>query len=456
MSSMHANRPDTTPATAFSRRDAKVMALIGIAHFLSHFYLMVLPPLFPVLKEAFAVSYLQLGLALGLLNLTTALTQAPVGFLVDRFGPRAILIAGLSMFAIAIALVGVIPTYASLIVFMVLAGLGNSVFHPADYSILSTTISQPKMGRAFSIHTFAGFAGFAAAPPTVVGLTALIGWQGALVVVGLAGLVVALAMLVNSAVLVGDAAKPTAQSEAEAEFKPADDRSKASAPSDLKGGIALLLSPSMLIGMLLFLMLAISHGGITAFSVAAIKDLYNLPLAAANAPLSAYLAASAFGVLFGGWIADRAANQDRAVAVYLLLIALSIIPIAALSLPVWLITLLTGVAGFLSGAIAPSRDLMIKSMTPAGSSGKVFGFVTSGFNIGGIVTPFIFGAAMDSGESRLVFWLVVAFNVVTLIVVFATGRQVQLARHSSGDGSMANAKARHRLSQDVGIESRKA
>ena len=406
------------------------MTLVGVGHFFSHFYLMTLPPLFPVLKEAFAVSYLQLGLALGVLNLTTALTQAPVGFLVDRLGPRAILMIGLSTFAVAIAMVGMAPTYPVLILFMVLAGLGNSAFHPADYAILSTTIDPQRMGRAFSIHTFGGFAGFAAAPPIAVGLTALIGWQGALLAMGAAGVVVAFLMLINSAVLTADASVPDTRSapDAQSTLDP-----KSAPDDDMKGGIQLLFRPSMLIGLLLFLMLAVSHGGITAFSVAAIKALYDLPLAAANAPLTSYLVASAFGVLAGGWIGDRVVNQDRTVAVYLVLTALSIAPIAAFSLPVWMIAVLTGVAGFVSGAIAPSRDLMIRSMTPPGSSGKVFGFVTSGFNIGGIVTPFIFGAVMDSDEPRLVFWLVIAFNLLTLIVVFATGRAVHRNANRASD-----------------------
>jgi predicted MFS family arabinose efflux permease len=267
------------------------------------------------------------------------------------------------------------------------------------------------MGRAFSIHTFAGFVGFAVAPPVVVTLTALIGWQGALMVAGVVGIVVTIVMMINSAVLIGDEDKPERPSKA--------------GNSDTRGGIQLLMSPRMIIGLLLFALLAISHGGITSFSVAALESLYSLPLAAANAPLTTYLAASTLGVLAGGWMADRARHQDRAVAAYLILIALAVMPIAAFPLPVWAIAILTAIAGFFSGAIAPSRDMMIRSMTPAGSSGKVFGFVTSGFNVGGIITPFIFGAVMDQGEPRLIFWLVALFSLLTLATVFATGRQVQ-------------------------------
>jgi MFS family permease len=257
---MNGTNPERAPPlTAAPNRDVKVMTLIGIGHFLSHFYIMALPPLFPVLKEAFQVSYLQLGLALGILNLTTALTQAPVGFLVDRLGPRAILMTGLSMFALAIALVGLVPTYPALILFMILGGLGNSVFHPADYSILSAAVDNRRMGRAFSIHTFAGFVGFAVAPPVVVTLTALIGWQGALMVAGVVGIVVTIVMMINSAVLIGDEDKPERQSKA--------------GNSDTRGGIQLLMSPRMIIGLLLFTMLAISHGGITSFSVVPLVNM---------------------------------------------------------------------------------------------------------------------------------------------------------------------------------------
>lgn len=389
------------------------MALIGVGHFFSHFYILILPPLFPLLKDAFAVSYLQLGLALGVLNLTTALTQAPVGFLVDRFGPRLILMSGLGLFAAAIAMVGLVPSYPALILFMILGGLGNSVFHPADYSILSNAIDDRRMGRAFSIHTFAGFVGFAAAPPVVVALTALIGWQGALVVSGALGLVVTLVMALNREALVGD--------------DETSGRDAAAKPGASKGGIELLFSPPMLIGLSMFMMLAISHGGLTSFSVAALEALYDLPLAAANAPLTAYLVATTIGVLAGGWMADRTRHQDRVVAVYLVLTALAMVPIALFTLPVWTIALLTGIAGLFSGAIAPSRDMMVRAMTPSGSSGKVFGFVTSGFNIGGIITPFLFGAVMDHGDPRFVFWLVAAFSLLTLATVFTTGRQVNQA-----------------------------
>ena len=183
--------------TATPRRDLRVISLIGTAHFFSHFYILILPPLFPLLRDVYEVSYTALGLALAVLNGVTALTQAPVGFLVDRFGPRALLVAGLALFSLATGLIGLFPTYPMLLALMVLAGLGNSVFHPADYAILSSAVDQRRMGRAFSIHTFGGHAGFALAPPVIVFLTAAFDWRIALALAAAPGLVVSLLLALS-------------------------------------------------------------------------------------------------------------------------------------------------------------------------------------------------------------------------------------------------------------------
>ena len=191
---------DISPAPS-ARQDLKVISLIGTAHFFSHFYILVLPPLFPLLRDEYGVGYTALGLALAVLNGITGLTQAPVGFLVDRFGARVILIAGLALFSLAIGLIGLLPSYPMLLALMVVAGLGNSVFHPADYAILSSAVDQRRMGRAFSIHTFGGYAGFALAPPVIVYLAALFDWRIALALAGAAGLVVSLLLVINGEAL---------------------------------------------------------------------------------------------------------------------------------------------------------------------------------------------------------------------------------------------------------------
>jgi MFS family permease len=399
------------------RHDAKVIGLIASGHFLSHFYILILPPLFPLLRGEYGVSYTALGLALAVLNGTTALTQAPVGFLVDRFGARGILITGLALFALATALIGLFPTYPALVVLMIMAGLGNSVFHPADYAILSASVNVERMGRAFSIHTFGGYFGFAAAPVTVVFLTGLVGWQWALVLCGALGLVVALLLLANSAVLVDDSAAR---------------QTRKAGPARRGGDLQLLLGLPVLTSLAFFMMLALTHGGLTSFGVSALESIYQVPLVEATTPLSAYLFVSAFGVLAGGWAADRTGRHDLLVGGCMIMTALLVAPIAAFGPPLVLVAALLGAAGFFSGAVAPSRDRMVRAITPPGSSGKVFGFVTTGFNIGGLITPLAFGMVMDHSEPRLVFWLVAALSLVTLITVFGTGRHARAGQVAAG------------------------
>jgi len=395
-------------AAASGRRDLRVMSLVGTAHFFSHFYILILPPLFPVLRAEYGVGYTALGLALAVLNAVTGLTQAPVGFLVDRFGARTILIAGLGTFSLAIGLVGVFPSYPMLLALMVLGGLGNSVFHPADYAILSSAIDQRRMGRAFSIHTFGGYAGFALAPPVVVFLTAMFDWRIALMLSGAAGLAVTLLMVVNSSVLGTDA----------------DQGRLLAARSSGAGaaGVRLLLSGPILLALLFFAMLALSLGGFMSFSVAAIEALYQVPLAEATAPLTAFLAASALGVLAGGWLADRTQQHRHVVGGSFLLVAIFAALIPELLPPLAITAGLFALAGFFSGVVAPSRDMMVRAVTPPGASGKVFGFVTTGFNIGGIAAPLLFGFVLDYGEPGLVFWTIAALSLLTLVVVYGTGR----------------------------------
>ena len=404
---------DARPA----RHDLKVMSLIGTGHFFSHFYILALPPLFPLLKDEFGVGYVELGFALAVLNGTTGLTQAPVGFLVDRFGARDILIAGLTLFSLGIGLVGLWPSYPLLLLLMVVAGLGNSVFHPADYAILSAAIDSRRIGRAFSIHTFGGYAGFAMAPPAIVGLTALVGWQLALLLAGAAGLIVAALMLLS-----GDALR------ADLEARRSRDAGAA------VGGWRLLLSLPILMALLFFFMLALSQGGYMTFGVSAIAALYQVDLAAATVPLTAYLSASAVGVLIGGWVADRTQRHDQVVAGCFVMIALFAASVPVLAPPLVLVTVLFACGGLFSGMVAPSRDMMVRAVTPAGASGKVFGFVTTGFNLGGIVGPLAFGLLLDIGDPENLFFAIAGLSLLTLLVIYATARSATAAAPAAVGG----------------------
>jgi predicted MFS family arabinose efflux permease len=221
-------------------------------------------------------------------------------------------------------------------------------------------------------------------------------------------------MLANSTLLTDDSAT-----------RPA----RATSPGQQRGGDwRFLLSAPILTALAFFLMIALTHGGLTSFGVSALESLYQVPLVEANAPLSVYLFAGALGVLAGGWAADRTSRHDWLVGGCMILIALTVAPVAAFTLSLVTVSVLLGIAGFASGTIAPSRDLMVRAITPPGASGKVFGFVTTGFNIGGLVTPLIFGMVMDHSEPRLVFWLVAILSLVSLITVFGTGRHARASR----------------------------
>jgi MFS family permease len=389
--------------------NAKVIGLISAGHFLSHFYMLLLPPLFPVLREVYGVGFTELGLALTAFSLTTGFTQAPIGFLVDRYGARGILIAGVMLESLVIVLIAFFPFYAALVALLVLAGLANAVYHPADYAILNASVGRERMGRAFSIHTFAGYLGAALAPVTMIALMSWTDWRTALVICGVLGGVVAIVMALNSEVLLD------ATSSVDSGYEQRD----ASRPS----GLRLLFSTPILLGLLFFTGLSMAGHGITDFSVSALHLIYEAPLIEAGAVLSAFLFASPVGVLLGGWVADRTVHHDRFAASCFVVIAAMIFMVAAIEMSLETIAIVFAVAGLANGLVAPSRDMLIRAVTPPGEMGKVFGFVSVGYNIGGIIAPVMFGYILDHADPGLLFWLVGAISLSTVATVMVTGRQ---------------------------------
>jgi MFS family permease len=391
------------------RRTARVIGLVSTAHFFSHFYMLLLPPLFPMLREVYGVGFTELGFAITAYSLTTGLTQAPVGFLVDRYGARAILVIGLALKSLAFTLIGVFPAYGALIALMVVAGLGNAVFHPADYSILNASVEPERMGRAFSIHTFAGQLGNAVAPMTMIFLISMTDWRNALILCGLAGGVVALVILMNSAAL------------AEARSFPGEESGASGAAS--KSGFKLLFSLPILTGVLFFAGISITGHGINTFSVSTLTVMYEAPLTEVGFVLTAYLFASPLGVLLGGWVADRVQRHDVVAAGCFVIMAGAIFSVAALPMTLPVIAVLFAITGLFAGMVSPSRDMMIRAVTPPGEMGKVFGFVSTGFNIGGIIAPLVFGYILDHAAPSYVFWTAGAVALATVGTVLYTGRQ---------------------------------
>ena len=405
----------TTAESAPLSRDVKVIGLVGSAHVVSHFFQLALPPLFPILKDDLSVSYAALGLLSTVFFIASAVTQPAMGFLVDRIGARPVLIIGITLLGLSYLMMGLLPTYPAFIVLAAIGGVGNSVFHPADYSILTASVSERRLGRAYSVHTVGGNVGWTLAPIVMIALAAVIGWQGALISIGIAGLALG-AFLTWRGSLLRDESDAHRRSEGGG-----DGESRTT-------GFAFLFNASILASFIFFMFLAMGQFGIQSFSVTALNTVYGVDLALAGSALTTYLAAGAIGTIVGGVAADRVRDPGMIVAVTFAITALIFVAMGGLELPFW--AMFTGFAltGFAMGVAMPSRDLIVKRATPAGATGRVFGFVYSGLDIGGTITPVLFGAFMDLGRPH---WL---YHTVALLI-FAAICSVLVVRQRTGGAS---------------------
>jgi MFS family permease len=388
----------------------RTLGAISVAHWVSHFHIFVLPMLFPFLKDRLGVSYIDLGLALTVFAIVSGLTQAPIGYLVDRIGARKILILGMTLGGAALIALGLHLSYPTLIVCAALLGLANSVYHPADYAILSAHMDEKRMGRAFSIHSFAGFLGGAVAPAIMAALVAGIGGASALIVAGLIGLAVALMLVV---VVIPDAGAMQDATEGEPATKVS------------------MMNPAILLLTLFFTLLALSQNGINSFGIVALISGYGISFSAANIALTAYLGCSAAGVLVGGVLADRTVRHSQIAAGCFAVNAAIVFTIASVTMPIVLLTLTMAVAGFLSGVIVPSRDMLVRNAAPAGAAGRAFGIVSTGFNFGGIVSPILFGWLMDSALPGWVFGASAAFMAATVVLALVSEKRPALSSRPS-------------------------
>jgi MFS family permease len=386
-----------------TQSELRSLSVISIAHWYSHYVILVLPMLFPFLKERLGVGFIELGFALTVFAVVSGLTQAPLGYVVDRFGARKLLILGVCLGGASFVLLGMTLSYPWLIACAALLGLANSVYHPSDYALLAANIGGKRIGRAFSIHTFSGFFGGAVAPAIVAALVATVGGAGALIASGILGGLVALLIL----------AFPIPEASAATASKDADANAASSS----------VLTPAIIMLMVFFMLLGLSNSGISTFGVVALMTGYELTFSTANIALTAYLGASAIGVLAGGFLADRTHRHGDVAAACFAANVVIIVLIAMLTPhPVLLIAMMT-VAGFLGGVIAPSRDMLVRKSAPPGAAGRAFGIVSTGFNMSGIVSPLLFGWVMDQSMPRGVFWLAAVFMALTVVLVLVTERR---------------------------------
>lgn len=377
------------PSATF-KQDARLIGLVGLAHGISHFSQLVLAPLFPWLKEAFDVSYTELGLVLTVFFVVSCAVQALSGFVVDRYSPRPVLFAGLGLLGLALIGYALSPNYPTLLLCAVLAGTGNGVFHPVDYTLFNRKVSSTRLGHAYSVHGITGSLGWALAPALVVPLALAFSWRVALGVSGLLALAVLGLLWLQREVLSLPAAPAVAVPPAGA--KPASGAGAAA------GGFDFLRIPAVWMCFAFFLFYAMALSVVQTFAPEAARQLHDVPVALIAACLTIYMVASASGMVLGGFLAADPTRCERIVAGGIGVAALVALSLALAPVPGSLVPVLFGVMGFASGIAGPSRDLLVKRSTPENATGRVYGVVYAGLDIGQAVSPLVFGRLMDHGQ----------------------------------------------------------
>ncbi len=396
----------TLAAPAPLRQDASTIGLVSVAHGVSHFCQLIVPPLFPWIGAHFALSNTQLGLLMSVFFIVSCVGQAGAGFVVDRYGADRVLFGGLTLLAVAAAGLSVSPSYAVMLLFMAVAGLGNCVFHPVDFSILNARISAPRLGHAYAAHGISGNLGWALAPVFVVGLTGATGsWRWALAGVSALALVVIGWLWLRRRDL---------------SLPPRPAVARASAAGDSSFGFLRL--PAVWTCFVFFLVFAAALGGVQSFAPAAAGKLHGVPAAQVAICLSVYMVTAAGGMVLGGHLVRDPQRSVRVAAAGFGVAALIALTIGLGDWSPAMVLVLFGLMGFGAGIAGPSRDLLVKQATPEGATGRVYGVVYSGLDVGMTLAPLLFGALMDAGRFREV-WVGVALLLGLLIVTAVNVRR---------------------------------
>lgn len=396
------------------RRDSLIIGLIGAAHFMSHFFQLALAPVFPLLKDEFDVSWTALGGITAVFYAVSGVCQALVGVWCDRYGAARVLYMGLALLALSIAAAAMVPYFWMLYPLAALAGMGNSVFHPADLSILSTRVSHGRLGRAYSVHGLSGTLGYATSPAVIGTMAYTIGWRPALMIAGVAGLI-ALLLISRFDGALGSGATDGGK-----------------AHQDHAYG-ALIRQPGIVSGFVFFALAATAGIGFQSFGVPAMISIHEVPLAVATTGLTVYLLAQASGIFAGGWIVDWTSRHDVVALIGMGLAALTMAFAGGSALPFTGVLALVAFAGFSAGTVGPARDMLIRAAAPEGATGKVFGFVYSGLDIGSCLGPLAFGWLMDHDSPRLVFAAIALTMALTLPMVITVRRNARKPAPATAD-----------------------
>ena len=394
-----------------SRRasDVRVIGLISLAHGSSHFFHLILPSMFPWLKDAFALSYAELGLLMSIFFVVSCVAQASSGFLVDRIGARPVLFAGVGLLALAALTYSQSNGYEMLIMGAVIAGCGNGIFHPVDFTLINHKVSAPNLPYAYSMHGVTGYLGWAAAPAFMVGIAELSDWRIAFLSAALLEACVLFILWINRSKLIDNVQERRAESHASAQ---------AANPSGFpESAFAFLKLPAVWLCWMFFFFSMAATSSLQSFAPTALFEIYGVAISVGSYFITLLALGSAAGVLFGGYLAAKLKAPQKIVSSCLSLTILMSLLLASGSTPMDLIPILFCVIGFGYGVLAPSRDLLVKQVTPQGVSGRVYGIVYSGIDLGAAVGPFIFGFFMDAGLPKALFIGIALFQFMIIPTV---------------------------------------
>ena len=404
--------PASPAAPGSFRSDATVISLVGFAHGTSHFFHFLLPPLFPYLMQEFGLSFTQAGALMTVFFVVSGVGQALAGFVVDRFGALRVLCGGIALLAAGALVLAAAPSYAMLYLGAAIAGLGNCVFHPADFTLLNRRVSIPRLGHAFSVHGLSGSLGWAAAPVFVLAIAQVSGWRAAAVGASVVGFL-ALAFLFMNRRLLDDAQLGTAE-----------------AARGSGGSLAFLRVGVVWMCFAFFLVAVMAFGGLQNYAPPVLERTYGVTLALATTGLTAYLLGSAAGTAAGGFFASWGAFQDRLVAIALGSAAVCAVSLASGAVPPWSIVALMGMMGFGVGFSGPSRDILVRraatSTFGSAAYGRIYGFVYSGIDTGLAIAPLAFGVLMDSGRYSQVLWGVALLQTLAIAFALTVGTRSRL------------------------------
>lgn len=394
---------DTAAAGTF-RNDAKVIGVIAAAHWTSHFLQLALPPLFVLLRAEFGVSFAALGVLSGAFYTASGISQFGAGFAVDRFGARPVLLAGTALLALSTIGAGLVPAFGWLYVLAVLMGLGNGVFHPADFAILNASVTPRRLGHAFSTHGLGGTLGYAAAPICSYALGSAFGWRTALLTMGTMGLLMLGMLFVNRRDLM------------------AQSRAAAAMPA-AASNLAIFLQRPVLLCFVFFALFTMAVITVQTFAAPALHAAYGVPMALATSAITAYLVGNAAGTVTGGFLVTTFRRPDRLAAIGVASGALLMLLCGLLPAPGAALLPLFAAAGFMLGTTGPSRDMLVRQAAPAGATGRTYGFVYSGLDLGATIGPVIAGVLLDHDAPRLVFAGIALVLVLGIATVLDTQRR---------------------------------